>query len=85
MQPARSRVAITAIAVLIAAVFEWVIRGLPARGRKLLSCSCPVTGMALDLFSKRRAAAGGVTRLARPVKGAGPLREEPGGNYGSDS
>ena len=37
MQPVRNRAAITAIAVLIAAIFEWIIRGLPAGQRKPFS------------------------------------------------
>ena len=41
MQPARNRDAIIAIAVLVAAVFEWVNRDLPAGRREPFSCSHP--------------------------------------------
>ena len=52
----QNRAAITAIAVLIAAVFEWVNRGLPAGGESRSLALVPAAARkAPTLFSRRRA------------------------------
>ena len=81
MQLARNRAAITAIAVLIAAVFEWVIRGLPAGRRKLFSGPRPrhPKGPSLILSPECQDLAG-AARLLCNFPACGPV---PGSTLGS--
>ena len=81
MQPARNRDAIIAIAVLVAAVFEWVNRDLPAGRREPFSRPRPrrPKGPGLILSVARRDLAG-AARLLCNFHACGP---EPGLTLGS--
>ena len=80
----QNRAAITVIAVLIAAVFEWVIRGLPAGQRKPFSRPRPrrPKGPGLILSVARRDLAG-AARLLCNFHACGPVRGLTPGSVGA--